>query len=280
MASALRKRSRYSMVQCCQGRDDIHGEARERSYGLIKEGCGSVRRAHRTRRCKADHQRAQGDQEGTRGVSCLSHKSDWVRSRRSPTRTSTPPMSRKPTKHGSKVRSWSARREAKARRDPSRTWRGDARQRRRLIRRRVHHRTSQCRAGRDASPEADRDGPGRIRQPALQRILDRIRGSPAIARTTGHHRHQGHRLPASREARTRRPDAHRKRSHGVVVHASNVSPPGPAHDPERPTLIVRTLPRGMMDCVIRGRFTLEFVHRLCATARCSCGDVPGRGSPR
>ena len=75
-----------------------------------------------------ESQRAQGDQEGTRGVSCLSHKSDWVRSRQSPTRTSTPPISRKPTKHGSKVRSWSSRREAKTRRNPSTTCRGGARQ--------------------------------------------------------------------------------------------------------------------------------------------------------
>ena len=45
-------------------------------------------------------------------VTCRSQKSDWLESRRLPTTTSTPPRSRRPTTHGSKVRSWSFRREA------------------------------------------------------------------------------------------------------------------------------------------------------------------------
>ena len=36
--------------------------------------------------------------------------------------------------------------------------------------------TSQCLAGRNSSPEADRDGPGRVVQPAPQQILNRTRG--------------------------------------------------------------------------------------------------------
>jgi len=38
--------------------DDIHGEPRERSYGLMRDVVVSVRRAYGTGRCKTGHQRA------------------------------------------------------------------------------------------------------------------------------------------------------------------------------------------------------------------------------
>ena len=123
--------------------DNIHKETRERSYGLVRDVVCSVPGARGTGWRKTGHQRAESDQEGTRGISCPSHKGDWLKSRRWPTRTSTPPRSRKPTKHGSGARSWSSRRETEARRHPPTTGRRDARLGPRSLQRRGHDRCAE-----------------------------------------------------------------------------------------------------------------------------------------
>ena len=60
---------------------------------------------YRARRSTEGHQRTQSDEEGTRTLPCLFQRSDWLKLRQLPTTTSTPPTSRRPTKHGSKTRS-------------------------------------------------------------------------------------------------------------------------------------------------------------------------------